>query len=357
VIALATDGVYSGASVLQIRAGRLQGQEHFTLEGAHPDEMGEAIGQFVQQYYQRSPQLPRQVLLSHEPADADMLQAWLRSQPLREGRRGSVHLLIPQRGEKRRLVELALENAKQYLQDRKNRLASDQGRAEEAMLDLQEGLDLPRLPYRIECYDISNTQGTESVGAMVVFAGGQPQKDAYRKFKIRGVSGPNDYASLQEVLRRRLERGIEGDAKFSDMPDLIVIDGGKGQLSAACEVTAELGVEIPTISLAKRFEEVFLPGRSDPEILPRNSQALFLLQRLRDEAHRFGLTYHRKLRGKKQTRSALDDVRGIGARRRQALLKHFGSVDKMKQASVQELAMAPGMTRPVAEELYRNLHA
>lgn len=354
-VALVSDGYQTCASVLQIRGGRLLGQEHYFLDGAHPDELPEATRQFVQQYYQRRPdadrQFPRQLLLAHEAPERDVLEAWLR-----ETKGGKVEVLVPQRGEKRRLVELAAKNAEQHLEERKSRLASDQSKAEEALMELQEELDLPGVPYRLECYDISNTQGTESVGAMVVFEAGQPKKSDYRKFKIKTVEGPNDFASMQEVLRRRLQRGIAGDEKFGELPDLIVIDGGKGQLNAALEIERDLGIEIPTVGLAKRLEEVFVPGRSESVLMRRNSQALFLLQRIRDEAHRFGLTYHRKLRGKRQTRSALDEVPGIGDKRRQALLKHFGSVDKMKQASIDELSHAPGMTRPVAEKLFGALH-
>jgi len=298
VIALVSDGFQTCACVMQVRTGRLLGQEHYFLEGAHPDELAEAVRQFVEQYYQRAGQVPRQLLLSHDVQDRPVLEEWLRT------RRGSkVEVLVPQRGEKRRLVELAETNAAHQMQERKARLVSDQGKAEEAMMELQEALDLPTLPYRIECYDISNTQGTESVGAMVVFEAGQPKKSDYRKFKIKTVQGPNDFASMQEVLRRRLQRGIEGDDRFGELPDLIVIDGGKGQLSAGMEVEEELGVEIPTVGLAKQYEEVFKPGQSNSILLPRRSQALFLLQRIRDEAHRFGLTYHRKLRGQRQTRS------------------------------------------------------
>src|SRR5207248_11779978 len=188
-----------------------------------------------------------------------------------------------------RMIEMAATNAEIALEERKQKIASDQSKAEDALIELAEQLDLPNLPYRIEAFDISNTQGTESVAAMVVFEGGQPKKADYRKFKIRTVSGPDDFASMRETLRRRLERGIAGDAKFGELPDLILIDGGKGQLGAALEVERELDVEIPTIGLAKQFEEVFLPGRSQPGLLPRNSPALFLLQRIRDEAHRFGL--------------------------------------------------------------------
>lgn len=360
VVGLVSDGYQTCAAVLQIRGGRLLGQERHFLEGAHPDELGEAARQFAEQYYQRVMQFPRQLLLSHEVEDRTVLEAWLTGQrdSSSTGReRHKVQVLTPQKGEKRRLVELAEKNARLHLEERKTQIASDQAKADEAMLELQEALDLPSIPYRIECYDISNTMGQESVGAMVVFENGQPKKSDYRKFKIKTVEGPNDFASHQEMLRRRLQRGLDGDGKFGDLPDLIVIDGGKGQLSSALEVERELGVEIPTVGLAKQFEEVFQPGRSESILLRRNSQALFLLQRIRDEAHRFGITYHRKLRSKRQSRSALDEVPGIGEKRRVALLKHFGSIDKMKQATLEELAAAPGMTRPAAHTLYQALHA
>jgi excinuclease ABC subunit C len=352
VLALVTDGVQTCAAVLQVRDGRLLGQELVFLEGAHPDELPEAMRQFAEQYYQRQANLPRQILMSHDVADRGVLEAWLKE---RKGAR--VEVLVPQRGEKRRLVELAETNARQHVKERKTQIASDQAKAEEAMMELQEALDLPTIPYRIECYDISNTMGQESVAAMTVFEGGQAKKSDYRKFKIKSVEGPNDFASMQEVLRRRLQRGIEGDTRFGELPDLIVIDGGKGQLSAVMEIERELAVEIPTVGLAKQYEEVFKPGVRDPVLLPRNSQALFLLQRIRDEAHRFGLTYHRNLRGKRQSRSALDDIPGIGDKRRVALLKHFGSVDRMKQATLEDLARAPGMNRPTAEKLYTALRA
>jgi excinuclease ABC subunit C len=360
VAALVSDGIQTCAAVLQMRGGKLLGQERYFLEGAHPDDLGEAARQFVEQYYLRVQQFPRQILLSHEVEDRTLLETWLTEQ--RDAtkvahERARVRISVPQKGEKRRLVELAEKNARQHLEERKSQFAADQAKAEEAMMELQEHLDLPNLPYRIECYDISNTMGQESVGAMVVFEGGQPKKSDYRKFKIKTVEGPNDFASIQEMLRRRLQRGADGDSKFAEMPDLIVIDGGKGQLSAAMEVERELAVEIPTVGLAKKFEEVFKPEQSQSILLARNSQALFLLQRIRDEAHRFGLTFHRNLRSKRQTRSALDEIPGIGEKRRLALLKHFGSVDKMKQASPEELAQAPGMNRPAAQKLFQSLHA
>jgi excinuclease ABC subunit C len=352
VVAVVSDEVQTCAEIFFIRNGRLVGQEQKFLDGAHPDELPHAVASFLQQFYSDAPKVPREVLLSGEVEGRELIERWLT-----EKRRGKVEIVTPQRGEKKRLVEMAVTNARLALEERKSKIAGDQAKAEEAMLELQEQLGLPTLPYRIEAYDISNTQGTESVAAMVVFEGGQPKKSDYRKFKIKTVQGPDDFASMREVIRRRLERGIAGDTRFGEMPDLILIDGGKGQLNAACEVEQELGVEVATIGLAKQFEEVFLPGRSLPVILPRNSPALFLLQRIRDEAHRFGLTFHRSLRSKRVTRSALDAIEGVGRKRRESLLKHFGSVDAMKRATLEELTRADGMTRPTAERVYRALHS
>lgn len=366
VVALVTDGVQTCAAVLQIRGGRMQGQEHFFLEGAHGEELPEAMRQFLEQHYQRVQKPPRRLLLSHAVEDGDVLEQWLTERRAAVSRRREgqkVELAVPLKGEKRRMVELAETNARQRLKERKSAIAADQAKAEEAMLALQEALELPGLPYRIECYDISHFQGSDSVAAMVVFEGGQPKKSDYRKFKIRspfvkdGKEAPNDFMSMQEVLRRRLERGIAGDTKFGELPDLMVIDGGKGQLNAVLEVEQELGVEIPTIGLAKQLEEVFLPGRSESVLLSRRSQGLFLLQRIRDEAHRFGVTYHRNLRSKRQRKSALDEIPGIGEKRRKALLVYFGSLERMKQASVEDLVRAPGMNRPAAQRVYEALHA
>lgn len=366
VIALVTDGVQTCAAVLQVRGGRMQGQEHFFLEGAHAEELPEAMRQFLEQHYQRVQKPPRRLLLSHPVEDTAVLEQWLSERRTAVSRRREgqkVELAVPLKGEKRRMVELAETNAQQRLKERKSAMAADQAKAEEAMLALQEALDLPGMPYRIECYDISHFQGSDSVAAMVVFEGGQPKKSDYRKFKIRspflkdGREAPNDFMSMQEVLRRRLERGIAGDTRFGELPDLMVIDGGKGQLNAVLEVEQELGVEIPTVGLAKQLEEVFVPGRSQSVLLPRTSQGLFLLQRIRDEAHRFGVTYHRNLRSKRQRKSALDEIPGIGEKRRKALLVYFGSVEKMKQASVEDLVRAPGMNRPAAQRVYEALHA
>jgi excinuclease ABC subunit C len=353
VVALVTDNVQTCVQLFFIRAGRLVGQEQRFLDGAHPEELPSAAAQFLGQYYAEAAQVPREILLSHDPEGRELIADWLRKL------RGSkVELAAPQRGEKRRLVEMAEKNAMLAIEERRGRIAGDQAKADEAMLELAEALDLPNLPYRMEAFDISNLQATEIVAAMVVFEGGQPKKQDYRKFKIKTVEGkPDDFASMREVIARRLERLEAGDEKFGESPDLVLIDGGKGQLGAAVEVARQRGVELPMIGLAKQFEEIYLPGRPDPVRLPRNSQALFLLQRIRDEAHRFGLTYHRSLRSKAATTSALDGINGIGRKRREQLLKHFGSVEAMKRATLDDLVGVPGMTRPAADRVYQYLHS
>jgi excinuclease ABC subunit C len=353
VVALVTDNVQTCVQLFFVRGGRLVGQEQRFLDGAHPQELPSAAAQFLGQYYADAAQVPREILLSHDPEGRELIADWLRKL-----RGAKVELAAPQRGEKRRLVELAEKNAMLAIEERRGRIAGDQAKADEAMLELAEALDLPNLPYRMEAFDISNLQGTEIVAAMVVFEGGQPKKADYRKFKIKTVEGrPDDFASMREVIGRRLERLEAGDEKFGETPDLILIDGGKGQLGAAVEVARQRGVELPMIGLAKQFEEIYMPGRPDPVRLPRNSQALFLLQRIRDEAHRFGLTYHRSLRSKAATTSALDGISGIGRKRREQLLKHFGSVEAMKRATLDDLVGVPGMTRPAADRVYQYLHS
>jgi excinuclease ABC subunit C len=353
IVALVTDNVQTCVQLFFIRGGRLVGQEQRFLDGAHPEELPSAAGQFLGQYYAEAAQVPREILLSHEPEEREVIAGWLR-----ELRGSKVELMAPQRGEKRRLVEMAEKNAMLAIEERRGRMAGDQAKADEAILELAEALALPNLPYRMEAFDISNLQGTEIVAAMVVFEGGQPKKADYRKFKIKTVEGkPDDFASMREVIGRRLERLEAGDEKFGETPDLILIDGGKGQLGAAVDVARERGVEVPMIGLAKQFEEIYLPGRPDPVRLPRSSQALFLLQRIRDEAHRFGITYHRSLRSKAATVSALDGITGIGRKRREQLLKHFGSMEAMKHASLDALVGVPGMTRPAADRVYQFLHS
>jgi excinuclease ABC subunit C len=267
---------------------------------------------------------------------------------------------------------MAAENAAETLNHLRAQWAADESKQNEALGELQQALDLPDPPLRIECYDISTLQGTNTVGSMVVFVKGIARKSDYRRFKIKSVQGQDDYASMQEMLRRRFSRmtddGYSDPTKiqsskspeensWSLIPNLIIIDGGKGQLNAALEVLDEFELRdaIPIVGLAKQEEEIFLPGQPEPILLPRKSQALFLVQRIRDEAHRFGVTFHRNLRGKSAIRSSLDEVEGIGPKRRQALLKHFGSIEAIRQASIDELAALPGMNRRIAEALLAQL--
>lgn len=350
VFAIAADPVQAVASVLRLREGRLVATETLPLEGAHPDELPEALRQVVEQFYgARTENLPRSILVEH-PLEDPALQQWLS-----ELRGHRVEIRHARRGSGRRLVELAAENAAEQLKALRARQDADEERMSAALAALQQALNLDRLPRRIECYDISNLQGNQSVGAMTVIQDGMPAKGEYRRFQIRTVQGADDYASLQEVVRRRLSRLLLGDARWGQAPDLLVIDGGKGQLNAVLEVLLEFDVSIPAVGLAKRLEEVYLPTRPEPVMLDRRSQALYLLQRVRDEAHRFGLAYHRGLRGRASVRSRLDEIPGIGERRRKALLKQFGSLDKMKMASIDELAAVPGMNRSAAAQVSRAL--
>jgi excinuclease ABC subunit C len=282
-------------------------------------------------------------------------------------------LHVPKRGRDRELLKLAAENAAETLASLRAQWMVDEGRSVEALTQLQQHLGLGEAPTRIECYDISNIQGTAATGSMVVFVKGVPRKSDYRRFRIRTVEGADDYAMMQEVLRRRFKRAnqqvsksanrqigeekAKGDDVWAILPDLIIVDGGKGQLNAALEILEEAGLksEVPAIGLAKKQEEVFLPDRSEPLVLPRDSQGLYLLQRIRDEAHRFAVGYHRKLRTKKTLTSILEDIPGIGPKRRQALLKHFGSIEAIRQASVEEMAAVKGMTRKAAEMVKENL--
>ncbi len=371
VIGLAREEDEACVQVFSIRGGHLLGRENFILEHAADEEDRDVVRDFLQQFYGRSMQVPQSVFLPVGIRGAELLRAWLR-----ERRGGSVTLNVPKIGEKRRLVDLAGNNARQGLQDHRLRHQDSQQRAQVALTELAEVLDLDGPPTRIECYDISNIQGAYTVGAMAVFVAGLPSTGDYRRFRIRSVTGPNDYASLQEMLTRRLARLSEqraeaetgtheaagGPAEGDDAnswgikPDLLVIDGGKGQLNAVLEVLANLALhDIPVLGLAKQREEIFLPGAARPLTLGERSEARKLLQRLRDEAHRFAVTYHRTLRTKHSIGSLLDGVPGIGTKRKLALLQHFGSVDAIREAPVEALASAPKMNRSVAEKVKEHL--
>jgi len=382
--------------VMQVRNGKLIGREHFIVEGARDVTDEEVLGSFLQQYYASTDAVPRALLTPLMPSEAEDLAAYLAD------RRGvRVTITVPERGEKRRLVALATENAVEALARERAEWLADAAKRDEALADLARALELPRMPERIECYDMSNIQGTSAVGSMVVFVDGRPEPREYRRFRIRSGDTPDDFRMMAEVLRRRFSRvaklradtgalslaavgadeAPEGDGETEApidldpvagpvdadgdggrretgwaVPDLVIVDGGKGQLSAAVGALTELGIsDVPLAGLAKRFEELYLPDRSAPIVLPRRSQALYLVQRIRDEAHRFAITYHRDVRGKRALRSELDEVQGVGPGRKRALLKRFGSVRRIRDASVDEVAATPGISREIAERVKAHL--
>ncbi len=438
VVGFARQGGECCVQVFTIRGGHLFGREHFILEGTQDEEPAAIMTCFIQQYYASAPNIPDTVLLQHPVQEAELIAEWMRqrrrlpegtSEPAvamprhsnrAPGRRRplarKVTLQVPHRGEKKRLMEMVVENARQTLQQLHAKWLADTGKTAAALTELQDMLDLPQLPRRIECYDISNISGTSAVGSMVVFQDGKPRGSDYRRFRIKTVAGVDDYAMMQEMLRRRFRRagasadrvgasamrpggeerdspsghrvgaysirsGEEGgfalalgDAVLSlskdeggdgddtlrgpdvptawALPDLAIIDGGRGHLTAATEVMRSLGVHtIPICALAKQQEEVFLPHVAESVMLPRTSQGLYLLQRVRDEAHRFAITYHRVVRSKAATASVLEELPGVGPRRRKALLQRFGSLRALKDAPVEEIASVRGMTKSLAEKV------
>lgn len=354
VLAVALANGRACVQALTVRAGKLIDQDVFMLGNAAGHTAAEVLEGFMKQFYADAGSLPREVLVSEELEDAQVLAEWLTS------RRGSrVRVFAPQRGEKRRLVQMALQNAASALERKMQTEHERRRRAEEAMAAVVEALGLSDVPRRIEAYDISNTSGREAVGSMVVFRDGQPSKSDYRRFKMRFTEGsPDDYAMIREMLARRCARARDGDEKFATLPDLILVDGGKGQLNAALEVLEESGMSgVEVVGLAKQFEEFHRPGQKDPIVLPDDSPAKHLLQRVRDEAHRFARTYHTGLRDRRATDSLLDHVPGIGPKRRQRLLSHFRSMAALREASVEELSQVPGMTRSAAQALREHLDA
>lgn len=334
-----------------IRSGKIVGRENYSLREMTDDSESEILAAFIKQFYLDNQFVPPNILLPTEPDDAAILEQWLS-----EKRGSKVAFSVPKRGQQKELVDLVVRNATEELQKKGERALADNERLLGALEELKEALYLPKLPKRIECYDISNTQGTESVASMVVFVDGKAKKDQYRKFRIKTVIGPNDFASMNEVLTRRLGH-MDTDVKFAkDNPDLIIVDGGKGQLAFAVRALNEMGYgDIPIAGLAKKEEILFLPGCDEGVYLPRDSQGLYLVQRIRDEAHRFAITYHRSLRGKRNLASVLDDIPGVGAKRKQALLKHFGSLSKIAQATSEEIAQVDGIGTVLAEEIYQYL--
>ncbi|MDY7076437.1 MAG: excinuclease ABC subunit UvrC [Chloroflexota bacterium] len=356
VIAFAREENDACVQVFFVRGGKLLGREYFVLEGARDADEREVMGSFLKQFYEEAAYVPPEVLLPEQVEEALIIEQWLKRK-----RGAKVTLRVPRRGRKRELVALAAENAAETLVALRAQWQADAHKHEQALAELKEALELPASPVRIECYDISTTQGTEAVGSMVVFVHAVPRKSKYRRFVVRSVQGQDDYASMREVLQRRFRRwqmaasdltpggGIEGGS-WGKLPDLLIVDGGRGQLGVAVQVLKEfdLFAKVPVIGLAKQREEIFLPGRTRPVLLPRRSQGLFLVQRVRDEAHRFAITHHRTRRRRAGIASQLDSIPGVGPARRKALLKAFGSLDAIRAASVEQLAAVPGVPRAVA---------
>jgi len=360
VVAFARNEADACVQVFFIRHGKLVGRDYFLLEGTADEENAEIMASFLKQFYDQATTIPPKIVLPEDIDELMIIRDWLKSK-----RGANVMMKVPRRGKHKELLEMATQNAVETLNPLQAQWASDESKQTEALAELQQALDLAEPPLRIECYDISTLQGTNTVGAMVTFAKGVPRKSDYRRFKIRTVQGQDDYASMQEMLRRRFRRmaqaestpksaiagGTTPDESWALIPDLIIIDGGKGQLNAALAVLDEFELRdaIHIVGLAKREEEIFLPDQPAPVILPQKSQGLFLVQRIRDEAHRFGVSYHRNLRGKSAINSTLDDIRGIGPKRRRALLRVFGSLEAIRNASLEQLATVPGMNKKIAQ--------
>ena len=351
VIAFAQDKDQAYVQVFFIRSGKLIGRESFLLQGTRYEQPSQIMTSFIKQFYASSPHIPPLLLLQHPVEDMAMLQGWLQSK-----RRGKVNIQVPRRGNKRQLVNIVAENAQQGLEQLKIKQLASPTALSAALEEIKGELQLPRLPSRIEGYDISDIQGTAAVGSMVVFDKGKPKPAHYRRFRIKTVSAANDYAMLQEVLRRRFKRAGSASGSWAILPDLVLIDGGKGQLNAAQEAMQQMGVDfVPTASLAKENEEIFIPQKSEPIVLAKSSPGLQLLQRLRDEAHRFALGYHQRIRKREIFASALDTIPGIGPKRKRALLRQFGSVKAMREATVEELAAARGITQSLARKIKKYL--
>jgi excinuclease ABC subunit C len=349
--------------VFFVRGTKVVGRDHFMLQGVREESDSQVIASFLEQFYGSAVYIPRDILLPARATDTPLIMLWL------SGRRGrQVQVTVPVKGERRKLVDLANENARQSLDMMRVKWLADTGKTRAALEELQEELGLPNIPRRIECYDNSNIQGSSPVASMVVFVDGHPQPQGYRRFKIKTVQGANDVASMGEVLRRRFKRardhaeaaasadGGDKDRAWADLPDLVIVDGGRPQLSAALDAMRDCGAGgIPVAGLAKENEEIFIKDVSEPVLLPRTSQALYLVQRVRDEAHRFAITFHRQVRSKAAIQSRLDDIPGIGPARKKALLKKFGSVRAVREATVEEIASTVGMTRTLAEAVKRGL--
>ncbi len=362
VIGLADDDLEAAVQVFHVRRGRVVGRKGFVLDKVEDLTSAELMSNVLEGLYYEPPPLglPKQVLVPVEPDDPDLYRRWLT-----EVRGTNVSIRVPKRGDKRTLQETVTRNAKEEFTRHRLRRASDHNSRARALNELQDHLGLPEAPLRIECYDMSHIQGSDYVGSMVVMEDGLPKKSEYRRFKIRSGQGNDDFAAMEEVLTRRLvnylqdrEKPASERGRFSYPPQLLLVDGGKGQLSVAIRVLESLGLdeEIPTASLAKRFEEVFVPGQSDAIRIPRQSEALYLLQRIRDEAHRFAITYHRQLRGNRMTTSWLDDIPGLGPTRRKRLIKELGGINAVRQTPLESLEALTWLPDAVARAVHEKAH-
>ncbi len=365
IAALAVQDADAVVQMFFVRGGRLIGRDHFYLRAAPHDTAADILSSFLKQFYAGTPFIPKTVMLPEEIEDASVIEEWLT-----EKRGQKVHLRVPKKGEKEKLVELAKKNAQMVLDQDKERIKREEGRTIGAMKEIAGLLDLDRI-YRVEAYDISNISGFESVGSMVVFEGGKPKRSDYRKFRIQTVKGPDDYASMDEVLTRRLSHGRQEQqelqeknmeakfGKFSVFPDLIMMDGGKGQVNVALRVLDRLGISIPVCGMVKddnhRTRGLYYNNEEIP--IDRNSEGFRLITRIQDEAHRFAIEYHRSLRSKDQVHSVLDDIEGIGPTRRKSLMKTFKSLEAIREATKEELAAAPSMNEAAAGKVYEFFHS
>lgn len=353
VIALAMDKEDAVAQVFFIRNGKLIGREHYYLRIGEEEQKSEVLLTFMKQFYSGTPFIPREIMISEEIAEQELMEEYLSSK-----RGQKVRIRVPKKGSKEKMVELAERNAQIVLDQDRERIKREEGRTVGAVKEIARWLNLPSID-RIEAYDISNISGFQSVGSMIVYEKGKPKRADYRKFKIKSVEGPNDYASMKEVLSRRFLRGIQEDSGFERLPDLIMMDGGRGQVNIALEVLEEMDLAIPVCGMVKddkhRTRGLYFRNVEIP--IDRNSEGFKLITRVQDEAHRFAIEYHRLLRSKGQVHSILDDIPGIGPTRRKELMRHFQGIDDIKAATVEELSGLPGMNKKAAEQVYTFFHA
>lgn len=351
IFSLAQIGTDTMVQGIFMRSGKIIGTEHYSMQAGSEDSLESIMQSFIEQYYQNVPFIPAEIVLQYDIENKEALTKFLS-----EKRKKKVSIIIPKKGQNKELIEMAAKNAEQTITKFTMKKRADWERHEGALISLAKAIGLENPPRRIEAYDISNIQGTDSVASMVVLQDGNPSNKDYRRFKIKTVEGPNDFASMAEVTERRFKRFLEDSAGFNIAPDLILIDGGKIQLAFAYEQMKSFGLNWPMLGLAKRLEEIFLPGQEDPIVLDKHDPALHVLQRIRDEAHRFAITYHKSLRKKRYLTSQLEDIEGIGKKRAQALLKNFRSIDHIKNATLEDLIQADGMNRVSAEAVYNYYH-